>query len=516
MILDANNKGELKRLEYYDIAIIGAGTIGLYIANRIHAEKPQLNIILIESGTEVASSECNSYLSQSTGKYHYGVLDGRASGIGGTSSLWGGQLAEFDELDFENKHSLWPIGYEEIQDYYKKVYLHLGLENIKSDKQYSKYFKKLIDSNNKVEMTYTRWMKQPNFYKLYKKDVIKNKRLKFIINATANSLKFEGSKASSLQCVSANSSLFCLKASKFIFASGTIGINQFFLTSQAIGDVPWENNENVGKYFQDHLGGIIGTLNVMNESLFREFFENQWIKGIKIQPKLKFSKTNRDTQKNGVVIFFSYKSKYEDSVLRIKQFIRGVNKEKRFNDFIVFFKDLYLIRKNLIQMIYKLFFKNRVHAIIDSKQSIQINIQSEQIPFKDSQIKLVNDKKLKNGLIKVNVCWAISGDERIAIKKISKEVDNFLKENGVGNINFLKNEQSEILDDLKDTYHQCGGLIMSTSKELGVVDKDCRVWDTENVWVAGSAVFPSSSHANSTLTALALSERLVQNLVFDM
>ena len=57
---------------------------------------------------------------------------------------------------------------------------------------------------------------------------------------------------------------------------------------------------------------------------------------------------------------------------------------------------------------------------------------------------------------------------------------------------------------------------MSTSKELGVVDKDCRVWDTENVWVAGSAVFPSSSHANSTLTALALSERLVQNLVFDM
>ena len=316
--------------------------------------------------------------------------------------------------------------------------------------------------------------------------------------------------------MSANSSLFYLKASKFIFASGTIGINQFFLTSQAIGDVPWKNNKNVGKYFQDHLGGVIGTLNVMNESLFREFFENQWIKGIKIQPKLKFSKTNRDTQKNGVVIFFSYKSKYEDSVLRIKQFIRGFNKETRFNDFIVFLKDLYLIRKNLIQMIYKLFFKNRVHAIIDSKQSIQINIQSEQIPFKDSQIKLVNDKKLKNGLIKVNVCWAISRDERIAIKKISKEVDNFLKENGVGNINFFKNEQSEILDDLKDTYHQCGGLIMSTSKELGVVDKDCRVWDTENVWIAGSAVFPSSSHANSTLTALALSERLVQNLVFDM
>ena len=144
MILDANNKDELKRLEYYDIAIIGAGTIGLYIANRIHTEKPQLNIILIESGTEVASSECNSYLSQSTGKNHYGVLDGRASGIGGTSSLWGGQLAEFDEFDFENEHSLWPIGYEEIQDNYKKVYLHLGLENIKSDKQYSKFFKKLI------------------------------------------------------------------------------------------------------------------------------------------------------------------------------------------------------------------------------------------------------------------------------------------------------------------------------------------------------------------------------------
>ncbi|MBV8497441.1 MAG: GMC family oxidoreductase, partial [Gammaproteobacteria bacterium] len=68
------------------------------------------------------------------------------------------------------------------------------------------------------------------------------------------------------------------------------------------------------------------------------------------------------------------------------------------------------------------------------------------------------------------------------------------------------------LDGLTDTYHQCGGLRMSDSAATGVVDPDCRVWGTSNVWVAGAAVFPSSGFANCTLTALALASRLAARL----
>jgi choline dehydrogenase-like flavoprotein len=65
---------------------------------------------------------------------------------------------------------------------------------------------------------------------------------------------------------------------------------------------------------------------------------------------------------------------------------------------------------------------------------------------------------------------------------------------------------------LSDTAHQCGGLLMSATPDRGVTDPNCRVWNTDNVYVAGASVFPSSSYANCTLTALALTARLADRV----
>jgi choline dehydrogenase-like flavoprotein len=45
-----------------------------------------------------------------------------------------------------------------------------------------------------------------------------------------------------------------------------------------------------------------------------------------------------------------------------------------------------------------------------------------------------------------------------------------------------------------------------------VVDRDCRVHGVENLWIAGSSVFPTSGFANPTLTILALTLRLASHL----
>ena len=41
---------------------------------------------------------------------------------------------------------------------------------------------------------------------------------------------------------------------------------------------------------------------------------------------------------------------------------------------------------------------------------------------------------------------------------------------------------------------------------------DCKVHGLENLYVAGSAVFPSGGHSNPTLTIVALAHRLSQHL----
>jgi choline dehydrogenase-like flavoprotein len=53
---------------------------------------------------------------------------------------------------------------------------------------------------------------------------------------------------------------------------------------------------------------------------------------------------------------------------------------------------------------------------------------------------------------------------------------------------------------------------MHDDPRRGVVDRDCRVFGTENFYVAGSSVFPTSGSANPTLTVVALALRLADHL----
>ncbi len=61
-------------------------------------------------------------------------------------------------------------------------------------------------------------------------------------------------------------------------------------------------------------------------------------------------------------------------------------------------------------------------------------------------------------------------------------------------------------------YHHMGTTRMSVAPEDGVVDAACRVHGVDNLYVAGSSVFPTGGCANPTLTLLALAFRLAEHL----
>ena len=53
---------------------------------------------------------------------------------------------------------------------------------------------------------------------------------------------------------------------------------------------------------------------------------------------------------------------------------------------------------------------------------------------------------------------------------------------------------------------------MHTDPKRGVVDTDCKVHGIDNLYVAGSSVFPAVGYSNPTLTILALTLRLADHL----
>ena len=60
--------------------------------------------------------------------------------------------------------------------------------------------------------------------------------------------------------------------------------------------------------------------------------------------------------------------------------------------------------------------------------------------------------------------------------------------------------------------HHIGTARMAANPRDGVVDENCRVFGVHNLFIASSAVFPTSGQANPTLTIVALALRLAEKL----
>jgi choline dehydrogenase-like flavoprotein len=60
--------------------------------------------------------------------------------------------------------------------------------------------------------------------------------------------------------------------------------------------------------------------------------------------------------------------------------------------------------------------------------------------------------------------------------------------------------------------HHIGTARMGADVRASVVNPDCRVHTVENLFISGSATFPTSSQANPTLTIVAMSLRLAAHL----
>src|SRR5262245_5617132 len=63
-----------------------------------------------------------------------------------------------------------------------------------------------------------------------------------------------------------------------------------------------------------------------------------------------------------------------------------------------------------------------------------------------------------------------------------------------------------------DASHHLGTTRMSADPKTGVVDANCQVHGVDDLYIAGSSVFPTAGHANPTLTIAAMSLRLVDYL----
>jgi hypothetical protein len=475
-----------------DLVIVGAGTHGLFLFNQL--KKKYKDIVILEQGT-FGAKKINKKDILQKGKKHLGTTTQRAFGVGGNSTLWGGQLAEFTREDIENKKYYWGFNYFELKKLYGRLYKIFSITKLDVSINNNPYLKSFHKS--KLQYFFTNWLKEPNFYKYFTKKV-PNKNI--ITEVAIDKINFKNNLATDIEIKIKNKKIK-ISTKKIIFASGCVENSKLFLNKK---NYPWKSNKFIGKYFQDHLGLMIGKVNIIDKKKFSSLFNNGFFKGQRYQPKIKY-KFNENLQNLGICGEFKFFSKDDIYLKDLKTSVKDYLNYYKLKDFFKILLNLTSLKFKSFSLIYNYIMFKKIKPFSDI--ATKFYIQCEQIPMYES--KIVKNKK--NYILN----WKINGSEIELIKRFVNDISDYLVKNKIAKINqskFKKMSNSKILKNIRDTNHPSGGTIISKNKYCGVVDKNHKVWNTKNIYISGSSLFPKSSFANSTFTSLALSLKLADYL----
>jgi choline dehydrogenase-like flavoprotein len=142
-------------------------------------------------------------------------------------------------------------------------------------------------------------------------------------------------------------------------------------------------------------------------------------------------------------------------------------------------------------------------------------VQTETVPRRVSRVTL--DRRADGlGMARAIVDWRVGEAELRTADVFARRLDALLRRHRLGYLDLSGVPLSRDLDRLSERVgggcHHMGTTRMSNDPRTGVVDRDCRVHGVQNLFVAGSAVFPTSGWSNPTLTLLALGLRLADRL----
>ena len=109
------------------------------------------------------------------------------------------------------------------------------------------------------------------------------------------------------------------------------------------------------------------------------------------------------------------------------------------------------------------------------------------------------------------VDWRVTPEERVALNVMQRMLAQAFVAAEIGEMDL--GSRPYTMEEMLDAAHHMGTTRMTADPAVGVVDQNCRVFGTTNLYVASSAVFPTGHAYSPTYTILALARRLGHHLV---
>ncbi len=480
---------------------------------------------------------------------HEPLEQNRVRAFGGGTVVWGGRCLPLDPVDFEKRswipHSGWPITYEQVALYYpRSLELCEAGDNVfDARKAFPGKQHEIIpgiDNDHIISHRLERWSPPTRFAHKYKEQLENSSHIHIYFDAHVTNLNAETSadKVDSLNVV-INDSVMKVAAKIFIVATGGIENARLLLNSKSsfhphgIGN----QHDNVGRYYMSHLTGTFGAVAPANRKEILFSFEKdqqgvycrrRWWLTPKMQKEFKIGNTiiylNRSiNDKEDPVESFKFVTSTVSNALKYKSpkfILRALNKSKKdLREHSVYsLRNIHAVIPAAIEAAIRRMTKERVPLRLPSVYSkwLHVYFQSEHLPNPESRIVLSETRdRLGMPLPMVKVAFTESDAETV-IAPLKIFFERF-EQKKKGKVFFKKECLREFvakkMANFDSVAHHLGTTRMSDDPRKGVVDRNCKVHNFSNLYIAGSSVFPTGGHANPTLTVIALALRLADHLM---
>jgi len=519
-----------------DICVLGAGAAGITLA--LELGRSGLRVCLAEGGgTEFEYLESQALYQGVNVGIPISLEGGRLRYFGGSTNHWGGRCAPLQDIDFRRRdwipHSGWPVQRAELDPYYVRAIEVAGFAKPwQSDADTLAYLRAVLPAVDARWLMpflwhYTPPMKDAPVWKwanAYGAELRESSNIRTLLHANfaAFTTGMNRSRVRSMTVSSLNGVSATITASTFILCCGGIENARLLLLGAEQNSGGFASQDDlVGRFLMQHSRGPAARV-VSAERMTRvqeQFNILRGADGVEVEVGLALTPQAQESERllncSGVM---QYEGDPDSGVTAAQEIWRsllagtwGPNLGDKVG---ILAEDLGSVLQAVkLRVASGHSLEREASAGIPSRSAILL-LDLEQAPDPQSRITLAQDKDAL-GLRRVQADWRVGELERRTALQFTTHVAADFARLGIGRCKlepWLFDGRLAMTDSLHETYHYIGTTRMAESSAEGVVDRNCAVFGMENLYVAGSSVFPTAGQANPTLTIIALALRLADFL----
>lgn len=508
------------------ICIIGAGAAGITLAREFATES--FSVVLLESGGLEFDQETQDLYNGVVVDNSYRNFDvSRLRYFGGTTNHWTGVSRPLEENDFENRpwipFSGWPFERAHLEQYFERASTVCELGRVSYDissyEEASGTSRLPIDETAVISRVF--YASPPTrFGEVYREDI------RAAANTTtylfSNVLELEVNETASIinsvrvKCLSGNE--FRVFAKYFILATGGTENARLLLLSNSVQSAGLGNGHDlVGRFFMEHPLVTSALLIPLDPNFDLSFHDVRTIgdppgevRGVgwlALPPKVV------EHEQIGNCVFrpvhsdgwYGWESKGFQSLDYIIEEMTNLEFPDELDTHLLnVTQDFDVILERAFH-----YMKKQVTDVPEQNYA-RVYINPEMAPNPDSRVMLASERD-RFGQNQVALHLSASELDHRTITRGTELIAAEFTRAGIGRVRMLGESDERWPIDL-GRYHHIGTTRMHSHPGSGVVDPDCRVHGVQNLFVAGSSVFPTSGAGGPTLNLVALALRLADHI----